>query len=134
MVPEILQLQPLGPVPFMEIHQHRLLQFCLTVCDGYRVVMPVEPVNEGLNAWLVDVANIGSGLSRLLTHYDGVRIDETECVNDDFPFDRLDGIDDYCYGTSLQRLEGLTAKRWHQARAKVEGIRTYLLCIYINTR
>jgi hypothetical protein len=109
MGPEILQPQPFRPVPFMEIHQHGLLEFCLTVCNSYRVVMPVESVNEGLNAWFVDVANIGCSLSWLLPHHDSVGIDEAKCVNDDFPFDRLDGVDDHCYGTRLQILERLGA-------------------------
>jgi len=67
--------------------------------------MSIEPVNERLNAWLVNVANIGCSLAWLLSHHDGVRINKTECVNDDFSFNRLDGVNDDCYGARLQRLE-----------------------------
>lgn len=36
--------------------------------------MSVEAVDEGLNTWFIDVANIGRSLARFLSHHYGVGI------------------------------------------------------------
>lgn len=43
------------------------------------------------------MANIGGCLSGLATRNDGVRVNEAEGVDDDFPFDGLDGVNDDCH-------------------------------------
>lgn len=104
---EVLQLQPLRPIPFMQVHQHSLLQLRLAVCDSNRVVVSVQAVNERLDRGLVDVSNVRRRLSGLLAHDDCVGIDEAESIDDDFALDGLDRINDDGYGTRLERLEGL---------------------------
>jgi hypothetical protein len=90
---EIPQSQPLRPVPFVEIHQHTLLQLRLAVIDSDRVIMPVEAMDEGLNGRLVYVSNVGGRLPCLTTSHDGMLVDETECINDDLALDGLNRID-----------------------------------------
>ena len=54
-------------------------------------------MDQTLNARFVDVSDIRCGLSRFLAEDDRVRVDESECVDDDLAFDGLDGVDDDCY-------------------------------------
>ena len=49
--------------------------------------MPVQSMNQGLDAGLVDVSNVGCCLARLLTGEDCVRVDESESIDDDLSFD-----------------------------------------------
>ena len=46
----------------------------MPVVDGYGVVVPVEAVDEGLYGGLVQVAQIGSRLPRLLPQHHGLRV------------------------------------------------------------
>ena len=50
-----LQLRRLARL-LVEVHQHPLLQLVLAVVDGDGVVVPVEAVDQGLNGWLLEVA------------------------------------------------------------------------------
>lgn len=104
---EVLQLQPLRPIPLMQVHQHSLLQLRFAVRDGNRVVMPVQAVDERLDRGLVDVPDVRGCLAGLLAHDDCVRVDEPEGVDYYFALDGLDGVDDDGYGTRLEGLEGL---------------------------
>ena len=72
---------------------------------GWRV--PVEAVDEGLDAGLVYVADVARRLARLLAGEHGVRVDEAEGVDDDFALDGLDGVDDDGDGAGVELLEGL---------------------------
>jgi len=63
---EILQFQPLCPVPLVKVHKHRLFQLSLAVVDCYGIIVSVQTVNESLNRRLVDMTNIGRRLSRFL--------------------------------------------------------------------
>lgn len=44
------------PGLFVEVHEHPLLQLVLAVVDGDGVVVPVEPVDQGLDGRLLEVA------------------------------------------------------------------------------
>ena len=48
----------------------------LPVADGNGVVMPIQPMNQCLDGWLVQVAKVGGRLARLLSEHHGLRIDE----------------------------------------------------------
>ena len=104
---KVFQFEPLRPVPLMQIHKHSLLELSLAVCDCDGVVMSIKAVNKGLDTGLVNVANVRGGLSRLLPQDNGVRVDETEGINDNFPFDGLDRVDDYGHGAGRKGFEGL---------------------------
>lgn len=56
--------------------------------------MSIEPVYERLYGRFIDMSYIGCSLSRLAASYYRLRIDETERIDDYFPFDGLDGIND----------------------------------------
>ena len=53
------------------------------------------------------MAQVGGCLSRFLTHHEGLRGDEAECVYHHFPFDGLDGVDDYSDGAGCELFKGL---------------------------
>jgi hypothetical protein len=89
---EVTQFKSLRPIPFMQVHEHRLLQLGLTVVHRDRVVVSVETVYKGLNRRLVYVPNIRRRLPRLSTRNDSVRIDQPEGVNNNLAFYRLDRI------------------------------------------
>lgn len=59
--------------------------------------MPIQPMNQRLNTRFVDMPNVGRRLAGFLAKDDAVRVDESECVDDDFALDGLDGVDDDCY-------------------------------------
>ena len=58
------------------------------------VVVSVEAVDEGLDGRLVQVSDVGGRLARLVAHHEGLRVYESEGVDDDFAFYGLDGVDD----------------------------------------
>lgn len=53
------------------------------VVDSDRVVVSVESVDECTDRRFVQVAQVTSGLTGLLTQHHGLGADETEGVNDD---------------------------------------------------
>ena len=65
----------------------------LAVVDGDRVVVAIETVDKSLDRWLIEVSEIGRRLAGFLSEDIGLRIDQSECVDDDFALDRLDWID-----------------------------------------
>lgn len=69
--------------------------------------MPVKAVDEGLDGGFVDVTDVGCRLSRFLTHYDAVGVDETERVDYDLALDGLDGVYHHCDGSGLEGFEEL---------------------------
>ncbi len=101
------QLEALGPDFFVEVHEHILLEPGFSVLDSDAVVMPVQPVYQGLDAGFVEMAQVGGGLSRFLAHHEGLGGDEAECVDYHFPLDGLDGIDHYSDGAGGELFEGL---------------------------
>lgn len=71
----------------MKIHQHVLLQTGFPVIDADAVVMSVEAVDESLYRGFVEMSEIRGRLPRLMTHHQNLRIDEAECIDDDFALD-----------------------------------------------
>jgi hypothetical protein len=69
--------------------------------------MPVQAVDQSLDAGFVEVAQVGGCLTGFLAHHEGLRSDEAEGVDDDFALDRLDGVDDDGDGAGGELLEGL---------------------------
>ena len=50
-------------------------------------------MDESLNGWLVDMANVRRRLPRFAPSYDGLGLNQSESVDDDLSFDRLNGVD-----------------------------------------
>ena len=69
--------------------------------------MSIEAMNQGLYAGFVEMAQIRCCLSRLLAEHKSLRVDEAESIDHDFPFDRLDGVDDDGDSSGCQLLERL---------------------------
>jgi hypothetical protein len=78
----------------VQVHEHGLLELGLAVVDGDGVVVPVQAVDEALDAGLVDVPDVGRCLAGFLAEDDAVGVDEPERVDDDFALDGLDRVDD----------------------------------------
>ena len=53
------------------------------------------------------MTEVGRRLPWFLTEHECLRVDKTEGIDDDFAFDRLDGIDDDSDGSGCKLLEGL---------------------------
>jgi hypothetical protein len=64
-------------------------------------------VDQSLDGRLVQVTQIGGGLSGLLTHDNRLGLDKTECIDDNLAFDGLDWVDDYSNSARRKLLEGL---------------------------
>lgn len=62
-------------------------------------------MDECLYRGFIDVADVRSRLSGLATGNNGVGVDETESVDNNFSFDRLDGVNYYCDRTRIERFE-----------------------------
>ena len=91
----------------VQVHQHVLLQTSLAIGDADAIIMPIETVNESLYGWLVKMTKIRSCLARFVAHYEGLRVNEAECVNDNFAFYRLYRINDNGNGARSELFEGL---------------------------
>ena len=105
----------------MQIHEHVFLEVGFLVVDCDRVVVAVEPVDEGLDGRLVEVAEVGGGLPGLLAQHEELGGDETECVDHDFAFDGLDGVDDDGDGAGGELLEGLLCVDVHAGEPAAEA-------------
>lgn len=95
------------PLFLVQVEEHFLLEFVLLVGDGDGVVLTVEAVDERLDGGLVEVADVGGGLARLLPQHVGLREDEAEGVDDDLALDGLDGVDDDGDGARVELLKAL---------------------------
>lgn len=69
--------------------------------------MPVQAVDKRLNRGLVEVAQVGCGLSGLVAHHERLRVDQTESVDNDLALYGLDGIHDNGDGAGSELLERL---------------------------
>lgn len=87
MLMEIRESQSRSPVLFVEIEQHLLLKFVLSIINCDRVVVSVQAMDQCLDAWLVQVTDIGGCLARFVAHCCGLGIDQTESINDDLALD-----------------------------------------------
>lgn len=52
-----------------------------SVGNGDRVVMSVETMDQSLNRRLLEMTDVGSGLTRFLVESDCLRIDGTESID-----------------------------------------------------
>ena len=59
-------------------------------------------MGNGNKRGLLDVANVGSCLSRLDAHHDDLWVNAAEGVDDNLTLDRLNGIYDNCNSTRVQ--------------------------------
>lgn len=118
---EILKGQARGPGFFVEVQQHLLLQLILAVADGNRVIVAVEPVNQGLDGGLLEVPNVGGGLPGLLSHHEELWVDEAEGVNHDLSLHRLDGINHHCHRSGVEGLEALLGVDIHPGQPAPES-------------
>lgn len=91
----------------MEIHKHVLFEVGFAVVDRDGIVVPIQPVDKGLDGGFVEVSEVGCGLAWFLPEHEGLRVDEAEGVDDDFAFDGLDGVDDDGDSAGGELLEGL---------------------------
>ena len=104
---EVVHLQRFCPDLLVQVHEHVLLQGRLSVVDADRVVVTVEPVDEGLNGGLVEVADVGCGLAGFVAHHERLWVDEAEGIDDDLALYGLDGVDDNGDGAGRELLERL---------------------------
>lgn len=79
----------------MQVHQHRLFKVRLAVIHHDRIIVPIQPMDEGLDARFVDLSDIRRRLPGLLASKDGLWTDETESVNHNFTLHGLNGVDHY---------------------------------------
>lgn len=107
LVSEVRHLKSLCPDGLVQVHEHVLLERGLAVANAYRVVVSVEAVDQSLDRGLVEVSNVGCGLSRFLSEHECLRVDETEGVDDDLALDGLDGVDDHSDSARCELLERL---------------------------
>ena len=91
----VLNGQPVHPRLLVQIQQHLLFEFVLAIVDTDRIVMPIEAVNQRLNRWFSQMAQVRRCLPSFLPENEWIRIDQTECIDDDFALDTLNGIDDH---------------------------------------
>lgn len=84
--------ESMRPILLVQIHQHFLFQFIFAIADADGIVVAVQAVNQCLNAGFVEVSNVAGGLARFLTQHHGFGGDESESVNDNFSFHRLNWI------------------------------------------
>lgn len=67
--------------------------------------MSVQAVNQGLDRRLVQVADVGRGLTGFLAEHEGLWVDEAEGIDDDLALYGLDGIDDNGDGARSELFE-----------------------------
>lgn len=122
MLDKVLDSEPIRPLFLVKVQQHLLFQLILSVIDCNGVVVSAKSVNEGLwckkrkkrvrrmdkeskkgfvylNGGFVQMSNVGRRLAGLLTHHHQLRINQTESVDDDFSFHRLNRIHDDSNGS-----------------------------------
>mmetsp|Transcript_13927 Transcript_13927/g.34321 ORF Transcript_13927/g.34321 Transcript_13927/m.34321 type:complete len:229 (+) Transcript_13927:118-804(+) len=102
---EVLQHQARRPRLLAQVEQHALLQLVLPVVDGDGVVVAVEAVDERLDGGLVEVAQVGGGLARLLAEHHGLGADQAERVNHHLALHTLHRVHHHCHCSLVELLE-----------------------------
>ncbi len=69
--------------------------------------MSVKTMDKSLDRWFVEVTQVGGCLSGLLSEHERLRIDESESVNNDLSFHRLNWVYNDGNGSGGKLLEGL---------------------------
>mmetsp|Transcript_16222 Transcript_16222/g.26568 ORF Transcript_16222/g.26568 Transcript_16222/m.26568 type:complete len:280 (-) Transcript_16222:40-879(-) len=102
---KVVEDETISPVLLVQVEKHLLLELVLAVTDADRVVIAVETMDQGLDGGLVEVTDVGSGLTGFT---DGeLWADGTEGINDDLSLDTLNGINDDSDSTTVELLETL---------------------------
>ena len=118
-----------GPLLLVQVGQHLLLELILAIVDSKRVVVAVETMNERLDGGLVQVSNVRSRLTRLLTNQQQVRVDQAESINHNLTLNGLDGVNDHSHRSGGQLLERLLSvhidRRQPAAKTRVRVIPSY---------
>jgi hypothetical protein len=91
----------------VQIHQHVFLQRTLAVIDANTVIVSIKTVNERLDRRLIEMPQVRCTLTGLLAKHERLWVDESESINDNFAFDRLDGVNDNRDGSWGQLFKGL---------------------------
>ena len=97
MILEVSQCQALRPISLVQVHEHTLLKFSLSVVDCDRIIVPVQAVYECLDGRLVDMSDVGRRLAGFLPGNDSLGLNQAECVDNNFAFHRLDRVNDNCH-------------------------------------
>lgn len=84
---KVRHFQRLRPHVLMEVHQHVFLESSFPVVDADAVVVAVQPVDESLYGGFVEMTDVRCSLSWFVAHHQGLRIDQTESINDNLSFD-----------------------------------------------
>jgi hypothetical protein len=66
---KVLGHQSAFPVLTVDIQQHLALQVILTVINVERIVVAVQPVDQGLDGRTVQMPDVRSRLARFLAHH-----------------------------------------------------------------
>ena len=111
---EVIHLKSFRPHMLVEVHQHVFLKPRLPIVDADTVVMPIQTVNQRLDRRVVQVSKIGRALTRLLTHHEGLRVDQSERIDHDLAFDGLYRIDDDGNSPWGELFEGLLSVDIHR--------------------
>ena len=106
------RFEALAPVLPVHTVQHLLLPWGQLVVRGQRVVLGIQALHLGRNRGLHQVAEVAGHLAGLAgrgqrTRIDGHLIDGAEGLEHDFPFHRLDGVDNDGHRAGVEGLEGL---------------------------
>ena len=82
--------QTRGPRFFVEIHEHLHFKFIFSVVDRHRIIVAVKAMHQSLDGRLLEMTDVRSGLSRLLSKHQNFRFDVSKCINNDFTFDTVE--------------------------------------------
>merc|ERR1712139_506663 len=91
---EVLEAQAREPLALVQVQEHLLLQLVLAVRDVERVVLPVQAVDDGGEARLLEVPEVGRRLARLLANDQELRVRAAEAVDHHLPLHGLDRVND----------------------------------------
>lgn len=103
------------------MREYLLFELVFTIVDRDRVVVTIEAVYERLNGRLLQMAEIGRGLTRLVAEHHRVGVDEPKGVDDDLALHALYGIDHDGHGSFGQRLETLLRVDVHARQPAAEA-------------
>ena len=86
-----------------------------------------------LDGWAIEMSSDRSGLPGFLPQHGQLHVDGAECINDNFPFHGLNGVNHYCNAAFVCVLKGLnTTGSEPKARVRLSRAVPYLLRVNIN--
>ena len=96
------QLQTISPASLVKIAEHLLLALILSVVDSNGVVSLIQATMLGNQTWSGQMTDVRGRLSWLKTSHGHFSWNRSEGIDHDLAFDRLDGVDDYGYGSLVE--------------------------------